>query len=228
MPAVDWENIKGDWIDIKEDGGYPLGHFVIPSHYQQFLAEVLVPHGLILDRIDRLAEQIVQSNPGPLHVMCVLAGGHQFFSDLVNAIKKLRTTSGKFIPMTLDFIRASSYVNDASTGNVKLSLSESQLQALKGKNLLLVEDMIDSGQTMVALLNVLNKYEPKSVKVAAMTVKKTDRNTSGYIPEYVGFLVPDSFLVGFSLDYNDAYRDLDHICNINEAGKKEFAVPRST
>jgi hypoxanthine phosphoribosyltransferase len=79
---------------------------------------------------------------------------------------------------------------------------------------LIVEDIIDTGATMVRLLERLAKVEPKSVRVTSLLIKKTTRS-NGYIPNYVGFAIPDAFVVGYALDYNEYFRDLDHICVIS-------------
>ncbi|KAJ2826345.1 hypoxanthine phosphoribosyltransferase 1 [Coemansia sp. 'formosensis'] len=138
-------------------------------------------------------------------------------------MKKALNKQGKTLPITLDFVRVKSYENDKSSGQVHISMTEKELQELKGKNLLLVEDIIDTGKTMQKLLETLGKYEPKSVKVASLLVKKTPLSC-GYIPDYVGFAVPDLFVVGYCLDYNDIFRDLDHICAISEVGKSKYSV----
>lgn len=78
---------------------------------------------------------------------------------------------------------------------------------------------------MVKLLTTLKKYEPKSVQVASLLVKRTPL-TVGYRPDYTGFEIPDHFVVGYALDYNEYFRDLQHICVINEAGKKRYASSR--
>ncbi|KAI9502248.1 hypothetical protein GGI26_002787 [Coemansia sp. RSA 1358] len=211
------------WIDVKEDKfKYQLDHFVIPGHYKDDVESILIPHGLIVDRIAKLAQMIASEYDNErIVVCCVLKGGHQFFSDLVTYMKKALNKQGKAVPMTLDFIRAKSYDNDRSTGNVQISMSEEELQELKGKNLLLVEDIIDTGKTMKKLLELLANYEPKSVKVASLLLKKTPKSC-GYVPDYVGFAVPDLFVVGYCLDYNDIFRDLDHICAISEVGKIKY------
>ena len=153
---------------------------------------------------------------------CVPKGGHQFFADLVNAIKKRTTQRGKTLPVSLEFIRVKSYHNDQSTGNVSISLSEDELKDFKNKvarkyilqshhlleflvfnfsdpfylqDILIVEDIIDTGRTMTALLKFLEQYEPRTVKVASLLIKKTPRSNN-YIPDYVGFAVPDLFVVG--------------------------------
>ncbi|KAJ1939753.1 hypothetical protein FBU59_004017 [Linderina macrospora] len=213
------------WIDVVEDKfNYNLDHFVIPDHYQDDVKSILIPHGLIMDRIAKLAQIITSEYDNErITVCCVLKGGHQFFSDLINYMKKALNKQGKTLPMTLDFVRVKSYENDQSTGDVRISWTEKELKELKGKNLLLVEDIIDTGNTMKKLLATLEKYELKSLKVASLLLKKTPLSC-GYVPDYVGFAVPDLFVVGYCLDYNDIFRDLDHICAISDVGKEKYSV----
>lgn len=88
--------------------------------------------------------------------------------------------------------------------------------------MLVVEDIVDTGRTMQKLLSILNGVKPKSTKVASMLVKRTSRSC-GYRPDYVGFEIPDIFVVGYALDYNEYFRDLNHVCVINENGKAKYA-----
>ncbi|KAJ2453390.1 hypothetical protein EV183_002247 [Coemansia sp. RSA 2336] len=213
------------WIDVVEDKfKYSLRHFVIPTHYENDVESILIPHGLIMDRIAKLAQIITSEYDNErVVVCCVLKGGHQFFSDLVHYMKKALNRQGKTLPMTLEFIRVKSYENDKSSGSVHISMSDKELRELEGKNLLLVEDIIDTGNTMKKLLERLQQYNIKSVKVASLLLKKTPLSC-GYVPDYVGFAVPDLFVVGYCLDYNDIFRDLDHICAISETGKSTYAI----
>ncbi|KAJ8654048.1 hypoxanthine phosphoribosyltransferase [Lichtheimia ornata] len=212
-----------DWIDVTtEKNHYSLDHFVIPKHYEQDVSSILIPHGVIMDRIQKLARLIVDDATGPLVVCCILKGGHQYFADLVNQIKALTKSNGMSVPLSLEFIRVKSYKNDQSEG-VTISLSESECKDFAGKNLLIVEDIIDTGNTMVKLLERLKQYNPKSVKVTSLLVKKTSRS-NGYVPDYVGFAIPDAFVVGYALDYNEYFRDLDHICVISDHGKQAYAI----
>ncbi|KAG2212118.1 hypothetical protein INT46_006035 [Mucor plumbeus] len=208
-----------DWIDVTtEKNHYSLDHFVVPDHYEEDVSSILIPHGVIMDRIKKLARMIVDNSQGPLVVCCVLKGGHQYFADLVDEIKKLRRINGTSVQLSLEFIRVKSYMNDTSSGGVKISLTDAELQEFKGKNLLIVEDIIDTGATMVKLLDRLALVEPKSVRVTSLLIKKTYRS-NGYIPDYVGFAIPDAFVVGYALDYNEYFRDLDHICVISVSFK---------
>jgi hypoxanthine phosphoribosyltransferase len=216
------------WIDVTpENFNYSLSHFVIPQHYSLDLSSILIPHGLIMDRVERLAKLIVDDiapeNPNGLLVLCVLKGGHQFFADLINQIKKLNTRLGRSVPLSLDFIKVRSYHNMEQSSQIKISMTSEELTDLRGKHVLVVEDIIDTGRTMKKLLECLNSYNPSSVKVASLLLKKTPLS-NGYIPDYVGFAIPDEFVVGYALDYNEHFRDLDHICVISEHGKKAYAV----
>ncbi|KAJ1951873.1 hypothetical protein EC988_003858, partial [Linderina pennispora] len=123
------------WIDVVEDKfNYNLDHFVIPDHYQDDVKSILIPHGLIMDRIAKLAQIITSEYDNErITVCCVLKGGHQFFSDLINYMKKALNKQGKTLPLTLDFVRVKSYENDQSTGDVRISWTEKELKELKGK-----------------------------------------------------------------------------------------------
>lgn len=124
--------------------------------------------------------------------------------------------------MSVEFIKVKSYENDQSSGNVQISLSEEELKGFKDKDLLIVEDIVDTGATMVALIELLKRYNPSSIKVASLLLKRTTRSNS-YVPDFVGFAIPDLFVVGYGLDYNEKFRDLQHIAVINDTGKQKYA-----
>ncbi|XP_059173176.1 hypoxanthine-guanine phosphoribosyltransferase-like isoform X1 [Physella acuta] len=227
-----------------DDKGYELDQFCIPKHYEQDLDHVLIPAGLINDRTERLARDIVNHFQNePIVGLCVLKGGYKFFTDLVDKIQILNRNSGHSVQLAVDFIRLKSYVhsvyttssndsnivvltpengNDSSSGSIEV-IGGDNLENLKGKNVLVVEDIIDTGRTMLQLLELLKSVGPKSVKVASLLVKRTPDNV-GYTPDYIGFEVPNQFLVGYALDYNEYFRDLSHICVINESGKKKYTI----
>nr|XP_006633050.2 PREDICTED: hypoxanthine-guanine phosphoribosyltransferase [Lepisosteus oculatus] len=204
-----------------EEQGYALDLFCIPKHYAGDLERVYIPHGLIMDRTERLAREIMRDMGGHhIVALCVLKGGYKFFADLLDYIKALNRNSDRSIPMTVDFIRLKSYCNDQSTGEIKV-IGGDDLSTLTGKNVLIVEDIIDTGKTMKTLLELLKQYNPKMVKVVSLLVKRTPRSV-GYRPDYIGFEVPDKFVVGYALDYNEYFRDLNHICVISEDGKEKY------
>jgi hypoxanthine phosphoribosyltransferase len=188
-----------DFIKIEdEDPGYPLKMFCIPRHYADDLERVVIPHGLIIDRTERLARDIVMEfGPEPLTCLCVLKGGYQFFHDLIAGIKTIARNSDRSIQLKIDFIRLKSYVGDQSSGKVAV-VGGDDLEELRGKNVLVVEDIIDTGRTMRKLLATLADHEPKKVRVVSLLVKRTLSST-GYRPDYIGFEIPNKFIVGYAL-----------------------------
>ena len=212
------------YIEISDDfGGYEIDKFCIPKHYEEDLENVLIPKGLILDRIERIARDIFESFDltKPIAALCVLKGGYQFFSDLLNHLRQLNANTNRSCQMSIDFIRLKSYANDQSVGSVKV-IGGDNLSTLTGKNVLVVEDIVDTGNTMKKLLSILEGFKPHSVKVASLLVKRTSRSC-GYRPDYIGFEVPDKFVIGYALDFNEYFRDLHHICIINEKGKEKYS-----
>ncbi|XP_005401347.1 PREDICTED: hypoxanthine-guanine phosphoribosyltransferase [Chinchilla lanigera] len=204
-----------------DEPGYDLDLFCIPNHYAEDLEKVFIPHGLIMDRTERLARDVMKEMGGHhIVALCVLKGGYKFFADLLDYIKALNRNCDKSIPMTVDFIRLKSYCNDQSTGDIKV-IGGDDLSTLTGKNVLIVEDIIDTGKTMQTLLSLVKQYNPKMVKVASLLVKRTPRSV-GYRPDFVGFEIPDKFVVGYALDYNEYFRDLNHVCVISETGKAKY------
>ncbi|XP_040483434.1 hypoxanthine-guanine phosphoribosyltransferase isoform X1 [Ursus maritimus] len=191
-----------------DEPGYDLDLFCIPHHYAEDLEKVFIPHGLIMDRTERLARDVMKEMGGHhIVALCVLKGGYKFFADLLDYIKALNRNSDGSIPMTVDFIRLKSYCNDQSTGDIKV-IGGDDLSTLTGKNVLIVEDIIDTGKTMQTLLSLVKEHNPKMVKVASLLVKRTPRSV-GYKPDFVGFEIPDKFVVGYALDYNEYFRDLN-------------------
>ncbi|XP_031470864.1 hypoxanthine-guanine phosphoribosyltransferase-like isoform X2 [Phasianus colchicus] len=189
-------------LQIKdEDSGYNKNLFCIPKHYEEDIERVYIPHGLILDRTERLARDIMQ-DMGSHHIvaLCVLKGGYKFFADLLDHIKALNQNGDKSVPITVDFVRIKSHCNDSPTE--KISIAGEELSALNGK------DIIETGRTMKALLSKLKDNEPKMIKVVSLLIKMTNRS-SGYRPDYIGFEIPDKFVVGYALDYNEYFRDLN-------------------
>ncbi|XP_036375077.1 hypoxanthine-guanine phosphoribosyltransferase-like [Megalops cyprinoides] len=209
--------IRDDWP------GYRLDLFTYPEHYSGDLECVYIPHGIIMDRTERLARNIMDDiGDHDIVVLCVLKGGYQFCADLVEFIKALSRNSNKSLLMRVDFIRLKSYLNDQSTEDLHIIGAE-DLSVLNGKNVLIVEAIVDTGKTMKALLKHVEKFRPKMVKVAGLLVKRVPNGVSS-LPDYVGFEIPNRFVVGYALDYNEYFRDLNHICVISEKGKIKYKI----
>jgi len=160
-----------------------------------------------------------------LHMVCVLKGGHQFFSDLCNCLKQLTLTGVSEPPLTFDFIRVKSYAGTESTGDVRIDSVGLELSELRGRHVLLCEDIIDTGTTMSKLVPKLEETGALSVRVATLLTKRTPRS-NGFRADYVGFNIPDKFVVGYCLDYNEVFRDMAHICIMNESGIKRHATQK--
>ncbi|TKC43764.1 hypothetical protein EI555_018837 [Monodon monoceros] len=159
---------------------------------------------------------------GGRHIVAlrVLKGGYKFFAHLLDYIKALNRNSDRSIPMTVDFIRLKSYCSDRSTGALKV-IGGDDLSALTGKTVMIAEDIIDAGKTKQTLLSLVKQLNPKMVKIASLLVKITPRSV-GYRPDFDGFEIPDKFVVGYALDYNEYFRDLNHVCVISETGKPKY------
>ncbi|XP_053484539.1 phosphoribosyltransferase domain-containing protein 1b isoform X2 [Ictalurus furcatus] len=180
--------------------GYRLDLFTYPAHYSGDLDCVYIPHGVIMDRTERLARDILEDlGDHDIVVLCVLKGGHQFCADLVEHIQ-----------------------NDHSTPDLQMIGAES-LSVLAGKNVLIVEAIVDTGKTLQTLLTHVRAFKPKLIKVAGLLVKRVP-NQDVCLPDYVGFEIPNHFVVGYALDYNEYFRDLNHICVMSEDGKQKYRL----
>jgi hypoxanthine phosphoribosyltransferase len=164
--------------------------------------EVLFTREQISKRVEELGEMISRDYEGRnLLLICVLKGAVIFLADLVRSLR---------VSAELDFIAATSYHEDNSTGRVSLSPLFSA--SVRGKDVLVVEDIIDSGLTYRTLTDYLAVREPASLKLCALLDKPSPRRTELIEPDYVGFKIPDRFVVGYGLDYRERYRELKDIC----------------
>lgn len=210
-------------IYLQDDATFDKTQFLIPHHYLNSVESVLIPKGLVNDRVEKLAQDIRDAYDGrTVHILCVLKGGSAFFHALVEHLRLFhKYNKCNYVPFTFDFIRVKSYEGTKSTGNVQISGAD--LAKFKGQSLLLVEDIIDTGKTMAKLVPMLQQYEPESVCVASLLEKRNPDNC-GFVADFVGFNIPNKFVIGYCLDYNEVFRDLDHVCIINKAGIAKYAL----
>jgi hypoxanthine phosphoribosyltransferase len=209
-------------VFIEDNLNISLDHYFVPVHYKSSLDCLLVPHGMILSRVDKLAMDIIQDYKGQtIHLLCVLKGGSTFFHDLCKSITRFHECSGKHhIPYYFDFIRVSSYSGTTSTGEVRITGCD--LEKLKGKHVLFIEDIIDTGLTMTKIFEFMKaQIIPASINVVSLCEKRTP-HSCGFKAKYVGFSIPDKFIVGYCMDYNEVYRDLNHIAVIGAAGIEQY------
>ena len=160
----------------------------------------------IADRVRHLGEQITSDiGDEPLTVIGVLTGSLIFLADLV---RKIET------PTQIGLIQASSYRGTATRPG-ELTVDFSLLPDIAGRNVLLVDDILDTGRTLSRLMAHLSAQNLKSLRTAAL-LWKTERTEVDLQPNYVGFEIPDEFVVGYGLDYNDHYRHLPHIAVLED------------
>ncbi|XP_055332818.1 hypoxanthine-guanine phosphoribosyltransferase-like isoform X2 [Paramacrobiotus metropolitanus] len=198
-------------IKIDDDfAGYSLESFLVPQHYSEDLEHVLIPHGLLCDRVERMALDILSSYPPgePVICVCILKSAVGFFTALTGALQRVnllchpggRSSSEMYSltswdengidqahhnatrPLFFEFIRVQSYMDDHSSGSVEIQGIMNMKASIQGKNTLIVEDMIDTGATMQKVLEQFEAFDPKSLKVATLLRKRCPHGT-GYMPD---------------------------------------------
>ncbi len=161
---------------------------------------VLVSHEEIEQMLDRLSAELNRDYSGqPLVVVGILTGAFIFTADLVRRLE---------MSVIVDFMQVSSYVGEFSTGELKIKKDLSY--DIEGKNVLIVEDIIDTGRTLALLKQQLLNRNPKSLKICT-AFDKPSRRVNDLVPDYNGITVPDEFIVGYGLDLDGMYRDFDDI-----------------
>ena len=163
-------------------------------------SEVLITHDEIMEMLDRVAAEINRDYAGrPLVVVGILTGAFIFCSDLVRRLE---------MPVIVDFMQVSSYVGEVSTGVLKIK--KDMTYDIADKDVLIVEDIVDTGRTLALLKEQLLKRGPASLKICT-AFDKPDRRVTELKPDYNGITVPDKFIVGYGLDLDGEYRNFDDI-----------------
>ncbi|MDF2607159.1 MAG: hypoxanthine phosphoribosyltransferase [Clostridiales bacterium] len=164
--------------------------------------KTLISEEEICRKLDELADQINKDYEGKeLHLICILKGGVMFMSELAKRLK---------VTVTMDFMAVASYWGDtSSSGSVKFIKDLDD--PIEGKNVLIVEDIIDTGRTLSFLVKTLENKAPQEIKLCTLLDKPHRRVVNDVIVDYVAFTIPDEFVVGFGLDYDQRYRNLPYI-----------------
>lgn len=167
--------------------------------------KVLVAEEDIRRRVDELGKELTRDYAGmqPIAV-CVLRGAIPFYADLIRRID---------LPVTVDTITVSSYGSGTVSG--KLKVITDMRTSVEGRDVLVVDDIIDSGRTSVALIEMLKERGAKSVRTCAL-LDKPSRRVVDIKGDYVGFAIPDEFVVGYGLDWNEKFRNLPHVYTLKE------------
>ena len=162
---------------------------------------VLISEEEVSKKIKALAEEISKDYEGKqVHLICVLKGGVFFTCDLAKSIT---------VPVTFDFMSVSSY-GDATESSGRIKIVKDLDDSIENKDVLIVEDIIDSGRTLSHLMELLKNRKPKSIKLCTLLDKPSRRVTEVKV-DYCGFEIPDEFVVGCGLDYTQRYRNLPYI-----------------
>ena len=154
----------------------------------------------IQQRVRALAAEITRDHPDGVHFVCVLKGAFMFLADLARAIPG---------QVTLDFMALSSYGNSTrSSGQVQLLKDLGT--GIEGRDVVIVEDIVDTGLTLTYLQDILRARNPKALRTACLLSKPSRRQVDVKV-EYIGFTIEDRFVVGYGLDYAEQHRNLPHI-----------------
>ena len=162
---------------------------------------VMIPEDEVDAKIQELGKRISEDFAGQeVHLICILKGSIFFVCELAKRIT---------LPVTIDFMQVSSYGAETKSSGV-VRLSKDLDEPLQGKNVIIVEDIIDSGRTLNHLVKLLGQRGPKSMTICTL-LDKPSRRVVDVEVKYTGFQIPDEFVVGYGLDYDQRYRNLPYI-----------------
>lgn len=162
---------------------------------------VMIPEEEVTKRIADIGRQISEDYAGrQVHMVCVLKGGVFFMCELAKHIT---------VPVSMDFMSVSSYGDGTSSSGI-VKIVKDLDESLEGKDVIVVEDIIDSGRTLSYLLEVLKNRKPSSMKLCTL-LDKPSRRVREVSVDYTGYQIPDEFVVGYGLDYAQKYRNLPYI-----------------
>ena len=168
--------------------------------------DVMIDEATVEARIAEIAQQLSKEYEGKtIHIIGVLKGSVFFMCELAKRLT---------VPVTMDFMSVSSYGNDTKSSGVVKMIKDLD-ESIEGRDLVLIEDIMDSGRTLSYLINILKERKPASFKVVTL-LDKPDRRVVELEPDITGFVIPDRFVVGYGLDCAQKYRNLPYIGVISE------------
>jgi len=178
----------------------------MPQPYQEYLDKILISEDKLQSRIRELAAEINRDYAGKeLLVICILRGGVMFTTDLIRHID---------VPLAIEFMAVSSYGTGArsSQGDVRITLDLNT--NIKGRHVVIVEDIIDSGHTLASVIDMLKTREPASLFICTL-LDKFERREVDVPIRYCGFKIQNEFVFGYGLDMDEYYRNLPFIATVN-------------
>lgn len=168
--------------------------------------DVMIDEAAVEARIAEIAQQLSKEYEGKtIHIIGVLKGSVFFMCELAKRLT---------VPVTMDFMSVSSYGNDTKSSGVVKMIKDLD-ESIEGRDVVLIEDIMDSGRTLSYLINILKERKPASFKVVTL-LDKPDRRVVELKPDITGFVIPDRFVVGYGLDCAQKYRNLPYIGVISE------------
>ncbi|MFQ9082805.1 MAG: hypoxanthine phosphoribosyltransferase [Coprococcus sp.] len=168
--------------------------------------DVMIDEAAVEARIAEIAQQLSKEYEGKtIHIIGVLKGSVFFMCELAKRLT---------VPVTMDFMSVSSYGNDTKSSGVVKMIKDLD-ESIEGRDVVLIEDIMDSGRTLSYLINILKERKPASFKVVTL-LDKPDRRVVELEPDITGFVIPDRFVVGYGLDCAQKYRNLPYIGVISE------------
>ena len=155
--------------------------------------------------VDRMAQEI-RSHYGhePLTIVGILTGSVVLLADLIRLLD---------MPLRVGVVQASSYGNKTTRG--KITINSDMMLDIRGRDVLLVDDIFDTGHTLVEVIALMDQFEPNSLR-SAVLLRKEGRQEVELRPDFVAFEIPDEFVVGYGLDYADAYRNLPYLASLEQ------------
>lgn len=178
----------------------------ISSNINKDVEFVLIDNKTLKKRIKELARQLSKDYKDKKPVLlCLLKGSLHFITALAENMT---------IPVEYECLKISSYANTQSTG--KVTVLSQMLKPIKGKDVLIIEDIVDTGHTIKKVIEILEEEGVASAEIVTMLNKEARREVEGINPKYIGFEIPDYFVIGYGLDYNEYYRNLPYIGVLKE------------
>ena len=163
---------------------------------------VLISEQDVNERILEISKKINEDYQGKeIHMICVLKGGVFFMCELAKRIN---------VPVSFDFMSVSSYGDDTKSSGVVRIVKDLD-QPLEGKDVVVVEDILDTARTLYTVKNEMLRSEPASLKIVTLLDKPSRRVVKGFTADYTGFAIEDHFVVGYGLDYNERFRNLPYV-----------------
>ena len=179
------------------------------------VAEILISQQEIKNRVSELAKQISEDYRGEtVMFLGILKGSLVFMADLMREMD---------IDVTIDFMAVSSYGTSTKSSGIVRILKDLDTD-IEGKNVIIIEDIVDTGTTLKYLYEYLKKRGPKDIKICCL-LDKPERRKSDVVADYIGYSIPDAFVVGYGLDYAEKYRNLPYVGILKEeVYKKDLSI----